>query len=129
MSIFFRCPACGVPITLSNEYAGLKARCKSCGHKLLVPGQQSDVEAEALPADDAPPRPARPAPAGGDPFAGLGSSGPIIIGPDRPRGDESLRLFLSIMGFLFFLCCLGPALFFRAFRLGRAAAGAQQRSR
>jgi hypothetical protein len=134
MSIVFHCPACRAPITLPDEYAGLKARCKACGHKLVVPGQQSD-EADALPANEAPPprRPAAapPRPANSDPFADLGSSSPTAY-PTGPREDPTMatvRTLLSIFGFLILLCCLGPALFFRAARLGRTARQAQERNR
>jgi DNA-directed RNA polymerase subunit RPC12/RpoP len=46
MPISFQCPSCLVDITLPDQYAGKKARCKECNFKLVVPAAAAEPPAE-----------------------------------------------------------------------------------
>jgi DNA-directed RNA polymerase subunit RPC12/RpoP len=127
VSISFACPSCRTPITLGNEYAGQKARCKACGHKLIVPtaAPPSDRPLDVLPVVQPPPRPRTVPGANENPFADLDSSGP---GPDiaRPgyRQDGSvttIRTVTYIIAIIVLLCCSIPLALLRGFSSGQRA--------
>src|SRR5262245_22833586 len=54
MPISFDCPSCRVRMTLPDQYAGQKARCKACGHKLIVPAAPQPNSAPSSAGDESP---------------------------------------------------------------------------
>jgi DNA-directed RNA polymerase subunit RPC12/RpoP len=91
MPISFACPSCQKNMTVPDQYAGQKARCKGCGHKLIVPTAR--------------PAPA-PAPASDEsPFGAIDSPGAgDEPSPRRRRAGSSGGTVL--MGLLFAFCLL-----------------------
>ncbi len=57
MPIQFQCPSCGNTISVADQHAGKRGRCKHCGHDITIPGA-----AAAQPAAVAAPHPAVPPP-------------------------------------------------------------------
>jgi hypothetical protein len=96
MPIQFNCPACQTQISLPDEYAGLKARCKACDHKLIVPvPPRLQPIATALPADE-------------DQWTSLNQSEPRVR---RTRDGDYyaslvVRTILTVLASLLILFCI-----------------------
>jgi uncharacterized protein (DUF983 family) len=108
MPIKFHCPSCRVGITLPDEYAGLKAKCKACGYKLIVPGAAASA-VDVLPAE--PSRKSQP----DNPWTDIDAGTPVqqsSHGYQRGADHDAartLRLIGTIIVFVLLVCCLIPA--------------------
>lgn len=53
MSIRFACPKCGHPFAVGEKFEGRHARCKQCGHELVVPSAQAAAQTTSPTSDPA----------------------------------------------------------------------------
>jgi hypothetical protein len=101
MTIEFNCPKCGALIAFPDRHAGKRAKCLTCGQKLVIPAESYQKPEEIKP----PPEPK------GDPVPGFYRA--VFIGNWRlfvdPRNLTTLTFVTAVVCFKFFLataCCM-----------------------
>jgi len=101
MTIEFNCPKCGAIIAFDSKHAGKRAKCLSCGQKLIIPAQSFEkpklVEPEPEPKQE---------PIPGFYRAVFVDTWKIFV---RPENATTLVFIVAVVCFKFFLaqaCCL-----------------------
>ena len=101
MTIEFNCPKCGALIAFDGKYAGKRAKCLTCGQKLIIPAASF-----AKPEKVKPPPEPKAAPVPGFYRAVFVDSWKVFV---HPQSITPLAFVIAVVCFRFFLaqaCCL-----------------------
>lgn len=101
MTIEFNCPKCGALIAFDRKHAGRRARCLTCGQKLIIPAESFKKPEKVAPEPEQPPEPLP-----GFYRAVFASNFKLFV---DPANATTLVFVAAVVCFRFFLaqaCCL-----------------------
>jgi len=102
MTIEFNCPNCGALIAFDSKHSGRRAKCLTCGQKLIIPNESFQKPEKITPE----PKPRE------DPIPGFGRAASVETWKlfVHPQNVTTLAFIVTVVCFRFFLargvCCL-----------------------